>query len=175
MKKKWARSAMRIASAKYVARRDILDVRFENGEAFVVPIEAVVTLRRASPGTNGVALVAPKWSKMRIGEAGDVLEVPVGDSLIEIPWDRIRTLADPDFRALWVNQASKRTRLLGGRVRELRLDAGLSREELAEKISVPKGAIAKLESGSLQPAPALMKTIAQALGKRLRDLVINDS
>src|SRR6266581_2753599 len=100
MKKKWDRSTMRIVSAKHVSWREVLDVKFENGDSFLVPTEVVVQATQTSPGANGSAMVLPNWSKMRIGETGDMLEVPAGRSLIEIPWDRIRCICDPEFRAM---------------------------------------------------------------------------
>ena len=106
---------------------------------------------------------------MRIGETGDVLEVPAGKSLIEIPWDRIRSIGDSDFRAFWVKRAAQRNRLLGSRIRQLRLESGLSRADLAEKISFSKGKLTQLEAGKIELSPELLKHIAGALGKRLRD------
>jgi DNA-binding XRE family transcriptional regulator len=169
MKKKWGRTAMRFATAKFDIRKELLDVTFENGESFLVPMEAVLAPSRVSPGANGPAGVLPKWSKMRISETGDVLEVPAGKILLEIPWDRIRSLGDPAFRALWVHEAVERCRRLGRRIRELRLESGLTRSALAEMIKVPIDKIAKLEAGKLEPTGDLLKHIAKALGKRLRD------
>jgi DNA-binding XRE family transcriptional regulator len=169
MKKKWDRSAMRFASVKYVAHRDVLDVKFENGESFLVPTEAVLVPGRGTPRANGAAPVSPRWSKMRIGETGDVLEVPAGKTVIEIPWDRIRSVSDPDFRAFWIKRTAQRFRFLGGRIRRLRLESGLSRADLAEKLDLPKEKLVLVEAGKLEPSPDLLKQIAQSLGKRLRD------
>ena len=64
-----------------------------------------------------VARIMPKvkpiaWGSMRIGETGDVLEIPAEDTIIEIPWDRIRSIADPEFRAHLAERAHE-TRLGG--------------------------------------------------------------
>src|SRR5438132_12858265 len=93
----------------------------------------------------------PDWPKMRIGETGDVLEVPAGDADIEIPWDRIRSLADPEFRAHLADQAEERTRRIGKRVRALRLAAGLTPAALAEKVGVRQEVVANLENGKIEP------------------------
>src|SRR5437016_1060128 len=106
MKKVWGRTAMRFALAAYVHRSKMLEVKFENGDHFLVATELVVftTNSVASSNRNGsrarrkTALSIPNWDKVRIGPTGDVLEVPVNSIVIEIPWDRIRTIADPDFR-----------------------------------------------------------------------------
>ena len=95
MKKHWDRAAMRFASAIYLDRQRMLDVTFENGDHSFVTTESVLpgvgysSRRPDSPGAP------PDWAGMRIGETGDVLEVPASDSVVEIPWDRIRSLSDP--------------------------------------------------------------------------------
>ena len=134
MKTNWERAAMRFASAKHVARQGMLDVTFENGDHFLIAVESVLPAEGCAPSRypgsqtarHGVLLVAPDWAKMRIGETGDVLEVPAGDSLVEIPWDRIRSSADPEFRAHLADQAIERARRLGARIRTMRSQAGLT-------------------------------------------------
>jgi DNA-binding XRE family transcriptional regulator len=106
---------------------------------------------------------------MRIGETGDVLEVPAGDAAVEIPWDRIRSVADPDFRAHLADQAEERTRRIGKRIRALRLEAGLTPAALAEKAGIRKEVVANLEAGKIEPQIVLLEGIAIALGRRLRD------
>src|SRR5713101_6490693 len=169
MQKKWDRAAMRFASAKYDSRREILDVKFENGESFHVATEFILPVRPVSATANSAAPLLPKWSKMRIGETGDVLEVPAGDILIEIPWDRIRSIADPEFRAHWVDSAVERCHRLGSRIRELRLESGLSRVALAEKLGVARDMVAQLEAGKMEAPPDFIERIAVALGRPLGD------
>lgn len=177
MKKKWDRAAMRFTSAKHVSRQGILDVTFENGDRFLVATESILPLainapvRRNGPRAPKRARTAPApdWVNMRIGETGDVLEVPALDAILEIPWDRIRAVADPEFRAHLADHAAARARQLGGRIRSMRLQAGLTRAALAEKIGVPRAEISNLETGSRQPTTDLIEHIAVALGRRLRD------
>jgi DNA-binding XRE family transcriptional regulator len=106
---------------------------------------------------------------MRIGETGDVLEVPVFDTIIDIPWDRIRSVADPDFRAHLADRTAERARGIGARIRAMRLEASLTRAALARKIGVPRETIAKLESGIIGVQSDLLEHIALALGHHLRD------
>jgi DNA-binding XRE family transcriptional regulator len=98
-----------------------------------------------------------------------VLEVPAADTVIEIPWDRIRSLADPDFRAHLAERAVERARRIGARIRALRREAGLTRVALAEKAGLPRGAVADLEAGKIDPSTDLIEPLASALGRRLRD------
>jgi DNA-binding XRE family transcriptional regulator len=106
---------------------------------------------------------------MRIGETGDVLEVPAFDTVIEIPWDRIRSLADPEFRAHLADRAVERARRIGGCIRAMRLEAGLTPVALAAKVGVTREVVADLEAGKIEPQTDLIEHITLALGRRLRD------
>jgi DNA-binding XRE family transcriptional regulator len=177
MKKNWDRAAMRFASARYVDRQGILDVTFDNGDHFLVAVESVLPWVSgapfARPGSrvagSAATLVPPDWAKMRIGQTGDVLEVPVSDTVIEIPWDRIRSIADPEFRAHLADHADERARRIGGRIRAMRLEAGLTPEALSGKVGVSREVVANLEAGKIEPQSDLIEHIAIALGRRLRD------
>jgi DNA-binding XRE family transcriptional regulator len=164
MKKNWDRAAMRFASAKHIARQEMLDVVFENGDHFLVATESLLPVAsRVAP------LSAPDWAKMRIGETGDVLEVPTFESVIEIPWDRIRSVADPEFRAHLADRSVERARWIGGRIRAMRREARLTSVALAEKVGMPGEVLADLEAGKIEPRSELIEHIAIALGRRLQD------
>jgi DNA-binding XRE family transcriptional regulator len=177
MRKNWDRAAMRFASARYVERQRMLDVTFENGDHFLVAAESVLPVegdatfrRRGSRVASLVGVVTPlDWARMRIAETGDVLEVPALAAVIEIPWDRIRSIADPEFRAHLADRAVERARRIGERIRAMRLEAGLTPAVLAEKVGVPREVVANLEAGKIEPPTDLIEDIALALGRRLRD------
>ncbi len=103
----------------------MLDVTFQNGDHFLIAIESVLPAAISAPSQRngasltgrGTSLVTLNWAKMGIGPTGDVLEVPSDGAVIEIPWDRIRALADPEFRAHLTDQAAKRARRIGTRLR----------------------------------------------------------
>jgi DNA-binding XRE family transcriptional regulator len=177
MAKNWDRAAMRFTSAKFSDRQGMLDITFENGDHFLVAVESILpAASRAPSGSPGAraaggtaTLTPPDWGKMRIGETGDVLEVPAGAVVIEIAWDRIRSVADPEFRAHLADQAVERARRIGGRIRAMRLEAGLTPAALAAKVGVPREAVADLEAGMIEPRSDLIEQVAVALGRRLRD------
>lgn len=176
MNKKWDRPAMRFKSAGYVSRQGMLDVTFQNGDRFLVAVESVLpTVDSGHFRRNGVRVAGrtaprtPNWLKVRIGPTGDVLEVPAVGTVIEIPWDRIRSLADPDFRAHLTAQAVRRARRIGTRLRAMRLQAGLTRGALAVKAGVAPTVVADLEAGKREPKIELLASIAVAMGRRLRD------
>ena len=173
MNKTWGRTAMRFSSADYVARQRMLGVTFENGDRFFVATETLLPAANGAPTERNGARPAPSadpdWSKLRIGPTGDVIEIPNRGSVIEIPWDRIRSLVDPAFRAHLTKQAGERARRIGARLRALRLKAGLTRPALANKAGVERGIIAKLEAGKMDGKLDLLVQISAALGGRLRD------
>jgi DNA-binding XRE family transcriptional regulator len=176
MKTKWNRKAMRFASAHHVARQRMLDVTFENGDHFLVATESVLSgngVARPRPQSSRTSRLAsapqPNWADMRIGATGDVLEIPSDDAMFEIPWDRIRSIADPEFRAHLADQADERAKRIGKRIRDMRLQAGLTPKQLAERVNVSQDVVADLEAGKIDPPIDLIGYIAVALGKRLRD------
>ena len=177
MTKNWDRAAMRFASVRYVDRQGMLDVTYENGDHFLIATESVLTTtsrdsfrRNGSRATSAVASpTKPDWAKLRIGATGDVLEVPADDTVIEIPWDRIRSLADPEFRAHLAAHAARRARRIGACIRAMRIEAGLTPVALAAKVGVSRDVVANLEAGKVEPQTDLIEHIAIALGKRLRD------
>ncbi|MBI3821725.1 MAG: helix-turn-helix transcriptional regulator [Planctomycetes bacterium] len=168
MKKKWDRRAMRITSVGYIARQRMLNVTFENGDHFLLAVESVVP-NIARRGTQA------DWVKMRIGETRDVIEVPARGTLVEIPWDRIRSVADPDFRAHLAVQAEERARRIGRRVKDMRLKAGLTRGKLAAMVGESPETLAQMETGHLDASVDMLEHIALALGKRLGDFVEHES
>ena len=177
MKTNWDRAAMRFASVRYIPRQKMLDVTFENGDHFLVAAEAVLPWlsdgalpRPGSRGAGGATTLAPPdWAKMRIGETGDVLEVPASDAVIEVPWDRIRSIADSEFRAHLADHADERARRIGGRIRAMRIEAGLTPAAFAENLGVPREVVTNLEAGKIEPSTDLIEHIAVVLGRRLRD------
>jgi ribosome-binding protein aMBF1 (putative translation factor) len=92
-----------------------------------------------------------------------------GDAVLEIPSDRIRSVADPEFRAHLADRAAERARRIGGRIRTMRLEAGLTPAALAERVGAPRQVVADLEAGKIEPRSDLIERVAVALGRRLRD------
>jgi transcriptional regulator with XRE-family HTH domain len=59
---------------------------------------------------------------------------------------------------------------LGGAIRELRLRAGLSQEELGRRAAIHSTWISHIESGRNNPAWATVRRIAEGLGVPLAEL-----
>ncbi len=161
--KQWNRAAMQFSACRYLPQQGMLDVSFRNGDRFQVPIEALVQ----SP------LPSSSWERLRIGETQDVLELPGRDSITEIPWDRIRCVADPEFRAHLADQAAHSARRIGQRLRELRQESGLTQEAIARATGIARVTISRLEKGLVQPTFEMLTRLLAALGKQPRDLALD--
>jgi HTH-type transcriptional regulator / antitoxin HipB len=70
-------------------------------------------------------------------------------------------LDDPEIRA-WYEDA-RRSIELGAMVRQLRLDAGFSQEELAQRAGMTQPALSRLERGGGIPTITVLDRIANAL------------
>jgi DNA-binding XRE family transcriptional regulator len=88
---------------------------------------------------------------------------------MEAPWDRICSVADPEFRAHLTDHAGERARRIGERIRAMRLEAEVTPAVLAERVGVSRQVVANLEAGKIEPEIDLIERVAVALGRRLRD------
>lgn len=75
-------------------------------------------------------------------------------------------LDDPEIRAGY--DEARRAIELGAMVRDLRLDAGLSQEELAQRAGMTQPALSRLERGGGIPTIAVLDRIAAALHATLK-------
>lgn len=55
----------------------------------------------------------------------------------------------------------------GGLLRQLRLRASLSQQQLAARLGTTQSAVARLEAGAVQPKLATLEKLAEALGEDL--------
>ncbi|MFA5742315.1 MAG: helix-turn-helix domain-containing protein, partial [Candidatus Izemoplasmatales bacterium] len=59
--------------------------------------------------------------------------------------------------------------LIGNKIREIRLENGLTQEELADRSELSKGFISQLEQGKTSPSIATLQDILEVLGTNLAD------
>lgn len=60
---------------------------------------------------------------------------------------------------------------LGSRVREIRIQKGLTQTELANKIGKDHPSINKLENGKVNPSYIFLCEVAEGLGMSIRDII----
>ena len=89
----------------------------------------------------------------------------------EIPWDFARHYCDPDYRPRVEAVARRGRATLGRRIREQRQAAGLSQQELAQRSSIGRVTLARVESGKQSPRFNTLSAIAAALGVAVDDLL----
>ena len=63
--------------------------------------------------------------------------------------------------------------MIGGNLKRLRTEKGMTQQQLADKVAVTQEMIAHIESGRKVPGVLLAWEIAQALGCTLDSLVMN--
>ena len=61
--------------------------------------------------------------------------------------------------------------LFGNRIRSLRIEKGLSQEDLANEAEVPLSQIGRIERGENNPTISTLYVISEALGIELKKLV----
>lgn len=67
--------------------------------------------------------------------------------------------------------ATQALRIIGQRIRELRINRGLSQEALAFDTDLALNTISTIERGQANPSIAVLLSIARVLKVKLRDLV----
>jgi len=160
--REWPRTAMRFAKCRYLPQREVLAVSFRNGDAFQIPVE---TLLRTSAADAD-------WNRIKIGETGDFLELPTSHGLTEIPWDRVRCVADPEYRRHLAEQAAASARRVGSRLQSLRRASGLTQEAVAQSAGVDRVTISRIENGHLQATYETLARIVATLGRTMQDLAV---
>jgi DNA-binding XRE family transcriptional regulator len=91
---------------------------------------------------------------------------------IEIPWDFARHYCDESYRPT-VEAIAMRGRLtLGGRIRQFRESAGLTQEALAQAADIGRVTLVRLEKGEQTPRFKTLNAIAQALGRRVPEFLV---
>ena len=74
-------------------------------------------------------------------------------------------MEDPDFTNAYMEPAEEFT--LAREIIKARASAGLSQQELAQKMETTQSAVARLESGHHLPSMSTLKKLAKATGTKL--------
>ncbi|MDP3062417.1 MAG: helix-turn-helix transcriptional regulator [Chloroflexota bacterium] len=125
---------------------------FEDGKAGLIPWSEIGGVG------SGESVLAVKHS-------ADVIWFVHEGNTIELPWDFARHYADSEFKAKEEAAAREDKRILGNRIREARLRAGLTQEMLAGSAGIGRVTLARIEGG--EHAPRLETLLAIAKGLKL--------
>ena len=91
----------------------------------------------------------------------------------EIPWDYARHYADTTYQVRAEQIAREGRRVLGQRIKRLRLQAGLSQEQLAKRSGISRVTLARMELGEHSPRMDTLRAIARGLGCDVKELLLD--
>jgi DNA-binding XRE family transcriptional regulator len=109
-----------------------------------------------------------QWPRVRADEIH--VSVPRDADEIEIPWDVLRYVSDPEFRVYWDEVMTSAQRNLGNRLRELRVTHGLSVADLATRAGIDGELLRQIESGETAVSLTLEDELLSAMGCSFEDL-----
>ncbi len=154
----------RIEHVSYVKAARSFVVRMQNGRVYLLKLDDI-------PEADGSTVARCTLSRSRsyfrvVQESGNILE---------IPWDDVLHHCEPNYEYYKgkskQSDDSERAVRIGSRVRELRINAGLSVTELAKRVGMQRPNLSRLEAGKHVPALETLERIADALGVSVAALV----
>ena len=100
-----------------------------------------------------------------------VVETECGEQ-VEIPWDFARHYCDSSYRPAIEAIAMQGRQTLGARIRDLRESAGMTQEALARAAAIGRVTLVRVEKGEQSPRFRTLDAIANALGRRVSELLV---
>ena len=101
----------------------------------------------------------------------EIVVMTAGGDRTEIPWDFARHYCDRSYRPRVEAIARQGRETLGRRIRERRKSSGFTQGELAQRSSIGRTTVARIESGEQSPRFNTLSAIAHALGLTVDDLL----
>ena len=139
---------------------DGIELAFADGCAGMIPFGALPDVIAAG-GARQLELPNPY----------EMLVILADGERAEIPWDFARHYCDPSYRPKVEAVARQGRESLGRRVRKLRDSAGLTQEGLADRASIGRVTLVRIESGQQSPRFKTLTAIAGALNLSVNDLL----
>ncbi len=139
--------------------KDGIEVRFADGARGVIPWEDL----KLSGRPSSIALPNPYT----------LIIVLKDEETEEIPWDYARHYADPTYQEREERIAHKGQHVLGQRIKRLRLQAGLSQEQLAKRSGISRVTLARIELGEHSPRMDTLRAIARGLGCDVKKFLLD--
>ena len=140
---------------------DGIELSFADGRKGLIPFADIPEIRDRA-ALSGLELPNPYEM---------VLET-VGGEQVEVPWDFARHYCDESYRPTVEAMAMQGRQTLGERVRQLRESAGLTQEALALAADIGRVTLVRIEKGEQTPRFKTLTAVAQALGKRVPELLV---
>jgi DNA-binding XRE family transcriptional regulator len=90
---------------------------------------------------------------------------------VELPWDFVRHYCDGSYRPRVEAVGIAGRQVVGVRIRQLRDSAGLTQEGLARAANIGRVTLVRIENAEQSPRYETLASLAQALGRPIRELV----
>ena len=103
-----------------------------------------------------------------------ILHATTGES-VDIPWDFARHYCDPAHQEQSEAAASRGRSRMGNRVRDLRRQADLTQEQLANAAGIGRVTLVRIENGSYSPRFHTLDALAHALNHPVAHLLLDDA
>jgi predicted KAP-like P-loop ATPase/DNA-binding Xre family transcriptional regulator len=149
----------RIASAAVDGKK--LLIRFDDGTSFEVDTQRILP-----PET------AARWAEMTFTPYEIV--VPIAGDSQEISGSSLRALTDREYGIHLDSVAEEQARHVGRRIKQLRLDRGISGKDLADRAGLSPQSLSRIEHGHHDVVFTTLQRILAAMGASVKDLVVAD-
>ncbi len=142
---------------------DGVELGFADGRRGLVPFADIPEIKERA-GLAGLELPNPYEM---------VLTTAQGER-IEIPWDFARHYCDESYRPTVEALAMRGRQTLGERIRHFRETAELTQDALARSAAIGRVTLVRIEHGEQSPRFKTLTAIAQALGRPVQDLLLEE-
>lgn len=133
-------------------------VGFENGDTIQVPKDALIPFR----------VYDIEWEKLEFNPFE--IAIPAKPKNIEISWDKLRVITDKEFAKQLASESEEQAKLIGEKIKRLRVKKNISSKDLAERAGVAAQTISRIEQGHTDVSFATLRKILAAMGYTLKDL-----
>lgn len=137
---------------------DDIIVDFENGDIVQVPKDALIPFR----------VYDIEWEKFEFNPFE--ITIPAKPKNIEISWDKLRVITDKEYAKHLARESEEQAKLIGEKIRRLRIKKNINSKDLAERAGVAAQTISRIEQGHTDVSFATLRKILAAMGYSLKDL-----
>ena len=146
------------------ARRDGIHLTFADGRSGVIPYADLPEIKHEAD-LKSIALPNPY----------ELVLTDVRGQAFEVPWDFARHYCDPSYRPRVQAVAARGRQSMGDRVRQMRMDAGMTQGQLATAAGIGRITLVRLEKGEQSPRYETLVSLSRALGLPLAELLLAGS
>ena len=156
------KSADRLINSARVLSQGI-EVTFADGRSGVIPFGDIRGIDQER--LEGIEL--PTQHEL-------ILRAATGET-VDIPWDFARHYCDPAYQEQSEAAASRGRSRMGQRVRDLRKQAGMTQQQLANAAGIGRVTLVRIESGSYSPRFRTLDALARALNRPVAHHLLDDA